>query len=91
MISDLSRLRSLDSNSTAFEAERCRLIKECINRIPIERRSNVLAFQMELDKYREIHGSVRFMEHIAEQLQENIQNLEDLLQFLKNKRINLSE
>jgi len=83
---DLSYLRSLDPESQEFEAERKRLIDEEINKVPLHRRPALWALQMELDQYRAGHTSVEFLRYITGRLEENVQNLEDVLQYLKNIR-----
>lgn len=84
---DLTRLQSLDPESIEFEAERCRLIEAEIQKVPAEKRNRLKAFQMGLDLYREQHGAEMFLKHIADQLRENVENLEDVLQYLKNTGI----
>jgi len=83
---DLSRLNSLDPETPEFEAERQRLIKAEIEKVPLERRGKLFLFQEKLDQYRAQHGATKFLEHIVEQLRENVENLEDTLQYLKNTR-----
>ena len=81
---NLTRLQSLDPKSAEFEAERCRLIKAEIEKVPPEHRSKALLLQMELDRLREELSPEKFMEAIVFKLREQVENLEDIAQYLKN-------
>lgn len=82
MSQDLGYLQHLDAAS--FEAERNRLIAAEILKVPPERRKKLVLLQMELDKFRDTHTSEEFLMHINSVLRENLENLEDKLQFMKN-------
>jgi hypothetical protein len=75
-------LQYLDKNS--FEVERNRLIADELSKVPPERRKKLLAVQMELDQFRDTHTPEEFMRELVSRLQDQIENLEDIAQYLKN-------
>ena len=89
MNSDLSHLSTLAPNSFEFEAERSRLIKELIERAPENQRKKMYALQLQLDLLRIHSAPEEFMNQIVSKLRENIENLEDQLQFLKNTAVKI--
>lgn len=84
MNSNLSHLLSLDPTSIEFEVERSRLIKEMIERAPEPQRKKMQLLQLELDLLRVHSTPEEFMNQIVLKSRDQVENLEDLVQFLKN-------
>ena len=80
----LSHLQTLVPNSTEFEAERNRLIRETIEAAPEAQRKKMYSLQLELDLLRVHSTPEEFMSQIVSKFRENIENLEDIAQYLKN-------
>jgi hypothetical protein len=85
MSQDLSYLQYLDAES--FEAERSRLIGAELLKVAPERRKKLLLLQLELDQFRSTHTSEEFMRELVLRLNEQVENLEDIAQYLKNTQV----
>lgn len=82
MNQDLGYLQYLDE--AAFEAERNRLLKAEVMKAPPERRKKLILLQMELNQFRDTHTSEEFIRELVFRIGEQIENLEDVSQYLKN-------
>lgn len=81
---NLDKLYTLTPNTPEWEAERTRLINLEISKAPDHRRPNLRALQAQLDIARAGMSPEEFMALICSRVKDNIENIRDLGQCVKN-------
>ncbi len=81
---DLTHLKSLVPNSPAWERERTRLLNAQIDAAPERLRVKLRALQFELDLDRASMTDDEFMKNLVVRITENMENVFDLSQYVKN-------
>lgn len=81
---DLSHLKSLVPDSPAWERERTRLLNAQIDAAPERLRVKLRALQFELDLDRSTMSDEDFMKNLMVRITENMENILDLSQYVKN-------
>jgi len=78
-------LQGLEPGSLEWEMERARIIRAYIQSLPEERRKKALAQQLLIDCKQLELSPAEFNAWLWAELNENLQNLEDQLRYLKRK------